>query len=196
MPSVPCLASLDPRRVKHQAGQDSPAQVLPRSLCENFLYGFKAAPRGRSRRRHSAHASAPAGAPATAAPTPVGWREGQETFGAAVDRQRLPEVRPRGVHAPAAELSKAGQNPSRPSVTAGQPQPLSCLAEVHAKTTLTEPARPRRWQRSEAWTRVARTVDAQRQGSVDVRQMSSALTKATFTDQAADRASQLHRGQR
>ena len=34
-----------------------------------------------------------------------------------------PGVQPRGVHAPAAELSKAGQNPSRPSVTAGQPHP-------------------------------------------------------------------------
>ena len=42
-------------------------------------------------------------------------------------------------------------------MTAGQPQPSSCLVEVHAKTTLTEPAQPRRWQRSEAWTQVART---------------------------------------
>ncbi len=41
--------------------------VLP--LCEDFLYGFKAAPRGRSRRRHGALAFAPAGAPAPAAPT-------------------------------------------------------------------------------------------------------------------------------
>jgi len=40
----------------------------------SFLYGFKAAPRGRSRRRLGALACAPAGAPATAAPTPVGWR--------------------------------------------------------------------------------------------------------------------------
>ena len=95
-------------------------------------------------------------------------------FRAALDRQQLPGAQPRGVHAPAAELSKAGQNPSRPSVTAGQPQPLSCLVEVHAKTTLTEPAQLRRWQRSEAWTRVARTVDAQRQGSIDVCQMPSA----------------------
>ena len=40
------------------------------------------------------------------------------------------------VPAPAAGLSGAGQNPSRPSVTAGQPHPSSCLANVHAKTAL------------------------------------------------------------
>ncbi len=68
----------------------------------------------------------------------------------------------RGVHSPAAELSKAGQNPSRPSVTAGQPHPPSCVVNAHAKTTLTEPARPRRWQRSEAWTQVARTASMAR----------------------------------
>jgi hypothetical protein len=32
-------------------------------ICENFLYGFKAAPRGRSRRRQGALAVALAGAP-------------------------------------------------------------------------------------------------------------------------------------
>jgi len=49
--------------------RDHPPDVM------SFLYGFKAAPRGRSRRRHAALASVPAGTPATAAPTPVGWRE-------------------------------------------------------------------------------------------------------------------------
>ena len=39
-------------------------------------------------------------------------------------------------------LSGAGQNPSRPSVTAGQPHPSNYRVNVHAKTTLTEPARP------------------------------------------------------
>jgi len=34
-----------------------------------------------------------------------------------LDVQQLPSVQPRGVHVPAAELSKAGQNPSRPSGT-------------------------------------------------------------------------------
>jgi hypothetical protein len=55
-------------------------------------------------------------------------------------------------------LSVAGQNLSRPSVTAGQPHPSSWPVNVHAKTTLTEPARPRGWQLSEAGTREARTL--------------------------------------
>ena len=49
------------------------------------------------------------------------------------------------VGAASAELSRAGQNPSRPSVNAGQPDPFSCLVNVHAKTALTEPA-------LESWT--------------------------------------------
>jgi len=53
-------------------------------------------------------------------------------------------------------LSGAGQNLSRPSVTAGQPHPPNCLVNVHAKTTLTEPARTRSRQLSEAGTRMAR----------------------------------------
>jgi hypothetical protein len=50
-------------------------------------------------------------------------------FRAAVGPQQFTRVQPRGVHAPAAELSKAGQNPSRPSVTAGQPHPSNCPSE-------------------------------------------------------------------
>lgn len=46
--------------------------------CEKFLYVFKAARPGRSRRRLGGLASAPAGAPAVAGLTPVGWREGAE----------------------------------------------------------------------------------------------------------------------
>src|SRR5882672_4567254 len=63
-------------RVNHQSESDSlltsslaSCLAWPASLaspCENFLYGFKAAPPGRSRRL-SALASAPAAAPATAA---------------------------------------------------------------------------------------------------------------------------------
>ena len=45
-------------------------------------------------------------APATAAPTPGGRREGQETFEAAVDRQPLPGAWPRSVHAPAANCPR------------------------------------------------------------------------------------------
>ena len=40
-------------------------------------------------------------------------------------------------------LSRAGQNPSSPSVAVGQPHPSSCVVNVHAKTALTEPARTR-----------------------------------------------------
>jgi len=68
-----------------------------------------------------------------------------------------------GVPAPAAGLSGAGQNPSRPSVTAGQPHPSSGLVNVHAKTTLTEPARTRRWQLSEAGTRMTQDLTLNRQ---------------------------------
>jgi hypothetical protein len=46
------------------AGLSSPLAVI--GLCENFLYRFKAAPQGRSRRRHGGQASAPADAPAPA----------------------------------------------------------------------------------------------------------------------------------
>ena len=49
------------------------------------------------------------------------------------------------------------RTPSRPSVTAGQPHPSSCLANVHAKTALTEPVRTRRRQLSGAGIRVARS---------------------------------------
>jgi hypothetical protein len=59
-------------------------------------------------------------------------------------------------------LSGAGQNLSRPSVTAGQPHPSSCLVNVHAKTALTEPARTWSWQLSEAGTRVARALTLKR----------------------------------
>jgi hypothetical protein len=79
-----------------------------------------------SRRRLGTHAFAPASAPATAAPTPVGWREKQKSPWATLAVQQLPGVQVRGVHAPAAELSKARQNPSRPSVTAGQLYPSNC----------------------------------------------------------------------
>ena len=53
-----------------------------RSSCENFLYRFKAAPRGRSRRRHGRHSRAPAPLPRSWPLTPVSWREDKD--GAAV----------------------------------------------------------------------------------------------------------------
>jgi hypothetical protein len=90
-----------------------------RPVCADFLYGFKAAPRGRTRRRHGAHASAPAGAPAPAAPTPGGWREKHDTRAASHPASFIRAGRASLLPLP--ELSETGQNPSRPSLTAGQP---------------------------------------------------------------------------
>ena len=56
-------------------------------LWENFLYRFKAAPRGRSRRRHGGAAGLPLTLPLRPAPTPVGWREKRTSVGAATARQ-------------------------------------------------------------------------------------------------------------
>ena len=126
--------------------------------CKNFLYGFKAA-------RRAARAADSARSPSLPLTLPLRRRR-RRSAGAKSVRLGPPMTyessngSAAGVPAPAAELSGAGQNPSRPSVTAGQPHPSSCLVNVHAKTTLTEPARTRRWQLSEAGTRVARDVDA------------------------------------
>jgi hypothetical protein len=117
-------------------------------------------PPGRTRRRLGVLAYAHADAPAPAGPTPVGWRVRRNTGRSTRSKfHRCTWVVP----APAAGLSGAGQDPSRPSVTAGQPHPSSCLANVHAKTALTEPARTRRLQLSEAGTRMACGLTLKRQ---------------------------------
>src|SRR5262249_58029407 len=82
-----CRAS--PRRRTRTAPQSTGLGVA-RSLsaasrqppCENFLYGFKAAPQGRSRRRHGGQAYPPADAPPPARPAPGGRR----------DRRRAPRA--------------------------------------------------------------------------------------------------------
>ena len=129
-------------------------RVLSPSRWEKFLYGFQGGPTGRSRRRLGAQAVTHAATPATAGPTPVGWREktwdpGRLTY-SEFHLCRWASL------LPLPRLSGAGQNPSRPSVTAGQSHPSSCLVDVHAKTALTEPVRTWAWQLSEAGTRVAR----------------------------------------
>lgn len=48
---------------------------FPINLCENFLYGFKAAPRGRSRRRLGRLVVAPAYGSRSSRSRPGGWRE-------------------------------------------------------------------------------------------------------------------------
>jgi hypothetical protein len=72
-------------RGPHAESVRSSGRPVVRSLsgrvCENFLYYFKAAPRGRSRRRLGALAYAPADAPAPAGPAPVGWRGKEELPG-------------------------------------------------------------------------------------------------------------------
>ena len=101
--------------------------------CENFLYGFKAAPR-------AARAAASASWPTLPPRLPL--RPDQRRSAGAKDKTRAAHhvasfTSARGVvPAPAARLSGAGQNLSRPSVTAGQPHPSSCLVNVHAKTAL------------------------------------------------------------
>ena len=95
-----------------------------------------------------------AAAPVTAAPTPVGWRESMKS--GPHDAQHFSLVQAGPPCSPLPGLSGAGQNQSRPSVTAGQPHLSSCLVDVHTKTALMpEPARTRGWQLSGAGTRVA-----------------------------------------
>jgi hypothetical protein len=71
---------------------------------------------------------------------------------AAIDMQQAPEFRPEAVPMlPLSILSGARQNPSRPSVAAGQPLRKTC-PETYAKTALTEPAlESRSSQLSGAW---------------------------------------------
>jgi hypothetical protein len=125
-----------------------PPVSAPR-LCADFCTVSRRPP-GRTGRRHGAHACAPA----TAAPTPVGWRESMKSVPLKI--QQVSSVRAGQPLLPLPGLSGSDQNLSSPSVTVGQPHPSSCLANVHAKTALTEPARTRSWQLSEAGTRVAR----------------------------------------
>ena len=141
-PEDTCLSRLSSRLSK------SPA-------CEKFLYGFKAA-------RWAARAAASARSPSLPLTLPLRRRP---TPGRLARKSRKPgrltysklHRRRQGTSLlPLPELSGASQNPSRPSVTAGQPHLSSCVVNVHAKTALTEPPRPRKRQRSEAWTGVAR----------------------------------------
>jgi hypothetical protein len=97
--------------------------------CDIFLYGFKAA-------RRAARAAATARTPTLPLALPL-RRRPRRSAGAKNENPGPPltykvhPVQPRGFHAPAARLSEAGQNPSRPSVTAGKPDRQSCLVNVH-----------------------------------------------------------------
>jgi hypothetical protein len=76
------------------------ALMLRRCLCENFLYGFKAAPRGRSRRQLGRLSQAPAPLPPGWPLTPAGWREsrtrGRRDPGKSRSRGGLDTGTPRG----------------------------------------------------------------------------------------------------
>jgi hypothetical protein len=128
-------------------------QAEVQALCENFLYVFKAA-------RRAARAAASARSPSLPLALPLRRRQRRSAGAKSRRSGRLAysKFHPcrQASLLPLPELSGAGQNPSRPSVIAGQPHPSSCVVHVHAKTTLTEPARPRSWQRSGAGTRVTR----------------------------------------
>ena len=134
-------------------GPDLSVRRSAAPLCENFLYGFKAA-------RRAARAANTARTPPLPLALPLRRRQRRSAGAKARNSGRLTYSKAHqcglGVPAPAGGLSGARQNPSRPSVTAGQPHPSSCPVNVHAKTTLTEPARSRSWQLSGAGTRVAR----------------------------------------
>jgi len=141
-----------PRARATNSATNTRCRSVPRSPCENFLYGFKAA-----RRAARAAASAPWPSLPLALPLRPGQRRSAGAKRRDAGRSTYSEFTCAGSSLlPLPGLSGAGQNPSRPSVTAGQPHPSSCLVNAHAKTTLTEPARTRRWQLSEAGTRVAR----------------------------------------
>ena len=141
-------------------------------ICANFLYGFKAA-------RRAARAAGSARSPLLPLALPLRRRQrrsaGAKTQNRAAMTYAVTEIQLRGgVRAPAAEIVRGGQNPSRPSVTAVQPHRRNCRVNVHAKTALTEPARQSRSsQLSGAWARVAKTV-----GPVDA--ASQARPQITF----------------
>ena len=92
----------------------------PTSPCENFLYVFKAA-------RRAAHAADTAPRPSLSLARRSGRGQRQSAGAknvkcrAVVDVQQLQSVQPRDVHAPAAGLSVAGQNPSRAPTASAPP---------------------------------------------------------------------------
>jgi len=62
-------------------GEKTNSPTAAKMRVRNFCMSFQGGPPGRSRRRHDALAFAPPSSPATAAPTPVGWREAEGSFG-------------------------------------------------------------------------------------------------------------------
>ncbi len=95
--------------------------------CENFLYVFKAAPRGRSRRRHGARAVTPAATPATARTNAGRLARKAGDFRAAVDRQQLPGAQPRGCPC------------SRCGIVQGRSEPVKAVCDRRATASVELP---------------------------------------------------------
>jgi hypothetical protein len=98
--------------------------------------------------RRAARAAATARSPSLPLALPLQRRQrrsagAKDEMRAALHTQQVSYVQAGSSLLPLPGLSGAGQNLSRPSVSAGQPHPSSCLVNVHAKTALTEPARTR-----------------------------------------------------
>ena len=90
--------------------------------CENFLYGFKAAPRAARAAATARTPSLPLALPLRRVPTPGAWREGRKTSGPPLTYRQLSGFgRGDGVHAPAAVSSEVGQNPSRAPMASASP---------------------------------------------------------------------------
>jgi hypothetical protein len=143
----------------------------PGHPCEKFLYGFKAA-------RRAARAAATARTPALPLALPLRRRQRRSAGAkaqrcrAAIDVQAITWIRPQG-RCPC----------SRCRIVRGRAEPVKSACGVGSADLrlLTEPARPGRWQRSEARTGVARTLTLKRQRSRDAITMIPASTMSPVT---------------
>ena len=120
---------------KEQGKGDKRRELSWHLLCADLLYTFKAA-------RRAARAANTARTPQLPLALPQRRRQRRSAGAksaksrAANDIQAVTRIPSEGgVLAPAAVLSEPCQNPSRPSVTAGQPHRRTCPVNVHVKTT-------------------------------------------------------------
>ena len=105
-----------------------PSGAAHRGLCENFLYGFKAAPRGRTRRRHGGLVVAHADAPAP--PGPDAGRLARKA------RRGAPE--PRGSHGAAADLTR-GPRAAASSGLQGRPEVRPDRGQAYSRRPASSP---------------------------------------------------------
>jgi hypothetical protein len=132
-----------------------PARVSSSGLCENFLYGFKAARRAARAANSARSPLLPLALPQRRRLTPVGWREELRPPGRLTGRECSS---PRQWTGLAGVGSYREQVCSRTWHCPARPEPVKSAYGVGSADLrlFTEPARkPRRWQLSEAWARVA-----------------------------------------